>query len=298
VFALPVSAVREVVRDAPRRRLPGGGGVVSVRGSLVALVDLGAVLARGPVASLDGDVLLLEDGAVVVERVVGIRELAEVLPAPVSAGAVVAGLAEVDGALVVVLDPAVLVPPPAPSPAAAAQPASAIPSPAAATAPTELVLDEADGWDAGNVDFLAGMPDLRVLRIRHRRIRDVSGIHTLHALRELEVHTRCRTPIHADAFPEVERLALRWRPRARSVFEHTGLRELELTHYAAPDLRALRGMTSLEHLTLVRGVVERLDGIEDLPALRSLRLVELRRLRSLAGAEKLDVAVRNCPGVA
>jgi hypothetical protein len=290
------------------------------------------VLGRGAAASLDGDVLVLEDGAVIVERVVGIREVAEVLPRPRGAGAVVAGLAEVDGELVVVLDPAVVAPsrvarPAVPSPTTASaglptavplpalEPPAALPSRApspapeplaalparapspAATAPTELVLDEADGWDAENVDFLASMPDLRILRIRHRRIRDVSGIHALHGLRELEVHTRCRTPIHADAFPELERLAFRWRPRARSVFGHAGLRSLKLTHYAAADLRALRGMTSLEHLTLVRGVVERLDGIEDLPALRSLRLVELRRLQSLAGTQKLDVEVRNCPGV-
>jgi hypothetical protein len=90
------------------------------------------------------------------------------------------------------------------------------------------------------------------VRIRHRTLRDVSGIHALGALCDLEVHTRCRTAIDADAFPSLERCALRWRPRAKSLLRAERLRELVLTHYSGSDLRGLTGLRGLRRLELVR----------------------------------------------
>ncbi len=50
LFAVPVAAVREVVREAVRRRVPSAvpwiAGVADVRGEMLALVDLGARLGR------------------------------------------------------------------------------------------------------------------------------------------------------------------------------------------------------------------------------------------------------------
>jgi len=162
-------------------------------------------------------------------------------------------------------------------------------------------LREDDGWDGADVDFLADLPQLRCVRIRHRSIRDASGIHAQPALRELEVHTRCRTPIDASAFPALERCALQWRPRARSVLSAARLIELEVTHFAGTDLRAFGSLRSLETLTLERGVLAKLDGIEALTSLRVLRLRGLRRLRSLDGVERLpalaELDVAECPAV-
>jgi chemotaxis signal transduction protein/DNA-binding XRE family transcriptional regulator len=114
-YAFPLAAVIEVVPYVAPRRLPGqppDAGVAVVRGRVVATVDAALRLdvpAPAPPARM---VLLRARTGIHAVSVTAASDIAEVEPSRVSAppaGAetsrCVAGLAEVDGDLVVVLDP-------------------------------------------------------------------------------------------------------------------------------------------------------------------------------------------------
>ncbi len=66
VFGIPVDQVREVIRSAALRRVPGSPpvlrGIVNVRGAIVTVLDLQALLS-GERAVTTGSVVLLEYGS-------------------------------------------------------------------------------------------------------------------------------------------------------------------------------------------------------------------------------------------
>jgi purine-binding chemotaxis protein CheW len=125
LYALPLEVVREVVAAAPRRRLPSPPepwvvGMASIRGELMPVVDLAVRLGAAPAPPDEGVLLVVEARrrantkaqrvAVVVEHVDRLAEPEEIVPAPPYAGDAAAGLFERDGALVMVLRPAALLP--------------------------------------------------------------------------------------------------------------------------------------------------------------------------------------------
>jgi chemotaxis signal transduction protein/DNA-binding XRE family transcriptional regulator len=114
-YAFPLAAVVEVVPYVAPRRLPGqaaDAGVAVVRGRVVATVDA-ALRLDVPVQAPPGRMVLLNARtgvhAVAVTTASDITEIepSRVSPPPAGAGAsrCVAGVAEIDGELVVVLDP-------------------------------------------------------------------------------------------------------------------------------------------------------------------------------------------------
>ena len=120
-YALPVSAVREVVGSAARRRLPSPPapwvvGVASVRGELMPVVDL-ALRMGGARPGEEAQVLVVvthrgRTVALAVEDVDRIVEVPGRLPrAPAYAGDAAASITEVGEELIVVLRPAALLPP-------------------------------------------------------------------------------------------------------------------------------------------------------------------------------------------
>jgi purine-binding chemotaxis protein CheW len=109
-YALPVEAVREVLPYQQPRPLPAADswdlGVVSVRGAIVRVWDLGARLGLEPGGAPGGFVVAEADVPVafVVERVVGVQEIsAELEPLPYFRDALGVAAGE---RLVVVLDAA------------------------------------------------------------------------------------------------------------------------------------------------------------------------------------------------
>lgn len=116
-FALPIERVQEVVQfTAPRpiaSRVPWVLGVMSLRGSVLPVWDLAVRLGMAP--SSEPERLLISaraDGAAValaVADVTSIRQLPEgsiePLVVPGAPDAAVAGVAHLDGGIVVVLDP-------------------------------------------------------------------------------------------------------------------------------------------------------------------------------------------------
>jgi len=111
-YAVPVEAVREVVETTLPRPVPGTppwlAGLISLRGRLVAVCDVGLRLGLD---ARDGPVLVVAARG---ERLVGVRVDAvqgilevpaeRLAPVPVGDEPLLAGIAEVDGALLLALD--------------------------------------------------------------------------------------------------------------------------------------------------------------------------------------------------
>jgi purine-binding chemotaxis protein CheW len=117
-FALPLEAVREVVVPQPPfarvpRAPPGVEGAMNLRGRVVAVVELAALLGlpRDALGPGQGHVLVIDRArgmGVLVASVVGVEALAPTRPGSFEAGRLDRGVAEVHGAAVTVLDAEVL----------------------------------------------------------------------------------------------------------------------------------------------------------------------------------------------
>jgi Leucine-rich repeat (LRR) protein len=151
----------------------------------------------------------------------------------------------------------------------------------------DLELNDGKGWRGSDLSFLGNLPHLQSFKIIDLRISSVDPIHFLRELRALEVITYCRTEIQFAAFPRLEACALEWRPKAVSLFDCTTLKRLFVNHYNGKNVALFAKLLNLESLAILNAPVENLCGIGALKKLRSLRLANLKRLKSLAGIEEL-----------
>lgn len=94
------------------------------------------------------------------------------------------------------------------------------------------------------------------------------------------------TELRFDRLPHLEDCALEWRPRARSLFRHTGVKNLFISRLdAGGDFWPFRDMTGLRALALKNVRLSILDGIEDGPELEFLEIGLARKLSRLDGLE-------------
>ncbi|NUP96566.1 MAG: hypothetical protein HUU28_10430 [Planctomycetaceae bacterium] len=154
----------------------------------------------------------------------------------------------------------------------------------------ELELNYAKGWNGRELDFLEGLTDLlESIEILDWSIEDVSAVHALVGLRQLAVSTYCKTEFRFPQFPKLEEVALEWRPRAASLFEHRGVKRVFLNKWnGGKDLSDFGEMRQLETLQLYSPArLEALSGIEQLTRLSRLDLAHAPRLAWLCGIEHL-----------
>lgn len=150
----------------------------------------------------------------------------------------------------------------------------------------ELELNYAKGWRRGDLSFLTGLPKLAALTIIEWNLEDASVVNELSSLRDLTLFTYCGTELRFDRLPELEECAIEWRPKARSLFEHRGIKKLFVDRLdAGGDLRPLAGMTSLRALALKGPRLTTLEGVQDLAILEFLEIGLARKLASLDGLE-------------
>ncbi len=153
--------------------------------------------------------------------------------------------------------------------------------------PEELEPNSAKGWSGDDVDFVGSLPWLKSLIIIKFPIDNVDAIHSLHNLINLKVITYCSTEIDFSAFPFLERCALEWRPKARSVFDCQSLRHLFVNRYKGKSIEPFTKLTGLETLGILNAPISDLRGVGRLKHLRKLRLGNLRTLKSLEGLDEL-----------
>lgn len=152
----------------------------------------------------------------------------------------------------------------------------------------ELELNYAKGWQRGDLSFLAELPELRALLLTDWNLEDSSVVNELDELRYLSLSTYCETEIRFDRLPKLEVCSLEWRRKARSLFEHRGIKKLFVNRLVATgDFRPFAHMSSLRALTLYNPRLSSLDGIESLSGLEFLEIGRSRTLSSLSGLEAL-----------
>ncbi len=152
----------------------------------------------------------------------------------------------------------------------------------------ELELNQAKGWESGDISFLTKLPDLESFEIYDFNIRNIMSIHNLHKLRRLGVSTYCPTGIDFSAFPKLENCALEWRSKSASIFKCTTLKELSINRYKGKNTDPFAKLMNLESLAILSAPITNLFGLRALKKLRSLRLANLRCLASLEGIEELE----------
>lgn len=165
----------------------------------------------------------------------------------------------------------------------------------------ELELNYAKGWKGEDYSFLEQLSDLAALEITDWNARDVASVNTLRTLRRLKIFTYCKTEIRFSQFPLLEECSLEWRPKARSLFEHTGVRKVFINKYPGKDLTAFEKMAGLRSLSLASPKIETLTGISALSKLTFLGLYVARRLTTLDGLEELidlvQLEINDCPRI-
>lgn len=143
----------------------------------------------------------------------------------------------------------------------------------------ELELNYAKGWRRGDLSFLTDLPDLLSLSIIDWNLEDASVVNRLASLRHLQLFTCCGTEIRFDRLPRLESCVLEWRPKAKTLFGHIGIRKLYVDRLdAGGDLRPLAGMTALRSLELDGPRLNTLDGVGAVAGLERLEIGLARRL--------------------
>jgi len=162
----------------------------------------------------------------------------------------------------------------------------------------ELEINVAKGWRGHNIDFVRTFPQLQSLEVFSLGLKDVSAVHHLHSLKRLAVTTYCETPIDASQFPELESIALEWRPGCESVFACSTLRECFINRYSSKGTLPVERLPHLESLSILNSSIRSLHGLVPLKSLTRLRIAGLRTLSSLSGIDSLvklvDLDISSC----
>ena len=152
---------------------------------------------------------------------------------------------------------------------------------------SELHLNYAKGWKGKDLSFLSALSHLKAFSIIDWTIDDISPVNNLHSLRSLEISTYCKSPISFEEFPYLEECGLRWRAKAKSLFNQKALKRLFIDNYSEKDTSKFSNLTELESLSLANSPTRSLQGLSYLYKLRFLGLYNLRKLESIAGIEFL-----------
>lgn len=159
------------------------------------------------------------------------------------------------------------------------------------------------GWKEKDVSFLAKLQDsgLRGVEIYAWDVRDITPMRHLTNLEYIGLQCALTKAPDFSQFKQLTHLFLFWRPQAKSVFDCSGLRLLNIVNYPTEDLQDLKALAGLRHLQITSRKLASLAGIEALRTLKTLDLAECPKLESLSGLEKCRelqaVELQNCKKV-
>ncbi len=144
------------------------------------------------------------------------------------------------------------------------------------------------GYRGSNLDFLKNYPFLETITIQYYGDIDISAIHYLNNLKKIAINiiTNDTQLIDFTCFPILDTCFFDWRPKAKSIFQCTTLRDLRISKFKKDDLANLQELTNLESLLISSSPIKSLKGIENLK-LSSLKLNYLTKLDSLTYIEGL-----------
>jgi len=152
-----------------------------------------------------------------------------------------------------------------------------------------LELNWAKGFKGDDLSFLKNLHFLKSFTICDYNIKDISPIHHLENLRQLDISTYCKTPLDFAAFDRLEELSLFWRPGIKSLSKCNNLRRLFLYKYNPPtkDLSEIAKLTNLRALSLKIPTIFSIGDVAAMEKLESLGIYGATKLTDIAGLGKL-----------
>ncbi len=165
----------------------------------------------------------------------------------------------------------------------------------------ELELNDGKGWFGKTIEFLKELPQLKSLIILRLPLESIEPVHYLSNLIDLQLSTYSDVPVNFDAFPKLENCGFEWIKGSESLFESKSLKRLGLNRFKKKSSQLFSKLENLERLTLLNSGLEELSGIFKLRKLMSLGLVNLSRVRSVVGIEKLvdlkELEIQRCRNI-
>jgi hypothetical protein len=161
-----------------------------------------------------------------------------------------------------------------------------------------IELNSAKGsWD-DSLKFLEDIPELRHLILIDLSAKDVLPIQSLSQLETLKLSAYATSPLDLSRLPNLKTAFIEWRRSYRNLSTCIGLEDLYLNRYSEQSLQVVNPMRQMVRLRVGDSrTLATLDGITDLPRLRTIGLYGLPRLHNLeplsALAGSLEVVALN-----
>jgi len=149
----------------------------------------------------------------------------------------------------------------------------------------ELELNWAKGFKAENLSLIKSLTQLLRLEICDYTIEDISEIHFLTGLKELNISTYCKTKINLNSFQELEELSLFWRKGITGFDNLKKLKKLFLYKYNPPskDLTGLGNIKTLEYISLKAPIIKAVGNVKNLEHLNFLGIYAAVKLADIDG---------------
>ena len=154
------------------------------------------------------------------------------------------------------------------------------------------------GWTDTNIDFLEGLSGLglRSVEISKLSIKDISPLQFLPDIEHIGLECEFTKAPDFSEFKSLTHFQVFWRTKARSVFNCTNLKHLNIVNYQSENLEDMKKLINLERLLLISRKLKSLAGIDALQKLKSLDLANCYSLETIDDIKKCpnleDVLIR------
>ncbi|WP_226390530.1 hypothetical protein [Penaeicola halotolerans] len=156
-----------------------------------------------------------------------------------------------------------------------------------------VILSFDKGYKLDNVDFLKDYTFIERITISSYQAIDYTALRHLKNLKVLAINVLAKDnqEIDFNMFPKLEDCRFIWRPKAKTIFNCTSLKRLDIIKFNKEDLQDLRHLVNLKTLGLRQSSIKSLIGIENL-LLERLGLYHLSKLDNLKGVDKLSKTLK------
>lgn len=151
-----------------------------------------------------------------------------------------------------------------------------------------VVLNQARGWKARSVSFLAGLEIERLAILAHVPLEGLESVGQIRNLKMLSLNCEPKRKVSLDGLENLSDCWLSWSKHYESVFLLCSLKKLGFSDFPYRDLSKLIGLNDLEELRIKGGKLSSFYGIQAFSdTLMSLELCALRRIDRLDELEQL-----------
>lgn len=149
-----------------------------------------------------------------------------------------------------------------------------------------LYLNHTRGWTRADYTFLHEVPWLRLLDIVDVPIDDLSPVSKLHALTALHLQAHTKGLVDFARLEQLQDCSFTWWSGARSIFECSELRALDIRSVGEAELGGISRLRNLRTLTL-QSNIRSLAPMTSLEKVEKLVLLNCRNLEDVSGLASL-----------